>query len=72
MSGVPDHDITLANCTLAHVEIFAAIHTECFDSAWSAPEFETLLEIPAVFGCIAEYQSKPAGFILCRVVADGC
>ena len=69
---MPDHDITLVDCTLAHVKILTAIHNECFDNAWSAPEFKTLLETPAVFGCIVQYQSEPAGFILCRMVADEC
>ncbi len=69
---MPDHDITLVDCSLAHAKILAAIHAECFDDTWSALEFETLLISPGVFGCVAEFRSEPAGFLLCRAVADEC
>ena len=69
---MPDHDLTLVDCSAAHAEILASLHAECFDNAWSAQEILALLISPGLFGCIAEYRSEPAGFILGRAVADEC
>ena len=69
---MPDHDITLTDCSVVQAEILAAIHADCFDNAWSHQEIGELLISPGVFSWIAEFQSEPAGFIVGRAVADEC
>ncbi len=69
---MPDHDISLVACSLAQAEMLAILHADCFDQAWSAPEFAALLVSPGVFGWIAQQQLEPAGFILGRTVAGEC
>ena len=51
-------------------ERLSNLHIEGFDDAWSAVAIADLLRSTGVFGFIAELNSKPAGFILCRQAAD--
>ena len=44
----------------------AAIHADAFDAAWSAEEIAGVISGPGAFG----FKHEPAGFILCRVIAD--
>ena len=51
-------------------EMLADLHTEGFDDAWSPSAISDLLRAAGVFGFVAELDSEPAGFILCRQAAD--
>jgi ribosomal-protein-alanine N-acetyltransferase len=50
--------------------VLAAIHGEAFDDPWSAKVIADLFDGTGVFAFTAAIDDEPAGFILCRVVAD--
>ena len=50
--------------------LLSSMHTEAFDTAWSAAEFAALLATPGAAAVIAVEQGEPAGFILTRRAAD--
>jgi len=58
----------MIRATSLHAGWLAAAHRQCFPAkeAWSEEVFATQINLPGVFGLIAEGQ----GFILARVAAD--
>lgn len=51
-------------------ELLATLHRACFDDAWSAVSFHTLLSSPGVSALLAPSGNEQAGFIVWRVAAD--
>jgi tRNA threonylcarbamoyladenosine biosynthesis protein TsaB len=54
----------------AEAGIFAQLHRECFDKAWTAEEFAKLLAMPGVAANLALDANAPVGFVLTRSAAD--
>lgn len=61
---------TLNPATPAHAPLLAALHEKSFPEPWTEEAFAGLLGQPGSFGFIASLQGEPAGFILCRGMAD--
>ncbi len=55
--------------TVAHAEVAAAIHRQCFAQPWDRAAMAGMLAMPGCFGWIAG-KDYPLGLILCRVAAD--
>lgn len=55
---------------VAHVDVLAALHQQCFKEAWSADAFLSLLVTPGTSAFIATKANtdSPLGFILLRAV----
>ncbi|MCW8862090.1 MAG: GNAT family N-acetyltransferase [Rhodospirillales bacterium] len=69
-------DTSVTRADVAHAEVIAALHADCFVEAWDAASITALLETPGAFALIAVDgkgdAAEPAGFILCRSAADEC
>jgi ribosomal-protein-alanine N-acetyltransferase len=49
--------------------VFAALHLQAFDRAWSADELRRVMDGPCTFTLEAVRQEAPLGFIVVRAVA---
>jgi ribosomal-protein-alanine N-acetyltransferase len=50
-------------------DVFAALHSQAFDRAWSADELKRVMDGPCTFTLEAVRQEHPLGFIVVRAVA---
>ena len=67
--------VTVLPATVADSAMLAALHAEAFAQPWSVDGFATMQRSPGVFAVLAWPRGagkadEPAGFILCRAVAD--
>lgn len=53
-----------------HAPVLAAVHRHCFDDAWSAAAFASLVGEPAVHALLATVSGDPVGLTLLRAAAD--
>lgn len=53
-------------------DIMAALHAKCFDEAWDRNVIARVFAMAGAFGLLARPAGRPAGFIICRTVADEC
>jgi len=66
--------IRVTRADVAHAELLAAIHRQCFEEMWSAAAIAEVLSAPGSFASLAvaacDQKESPAGFTLARVVGD--
>ena len=54
-----------------HATVLAALHGECFDTAWDAMAFAKLMVMPGAFALIASTSAgEPVGFVMARCASD--
>ena len=54
-----------------HATVLAALHGECFDTAWDAMAFAKLMVMPGAFALIASTSAgEPVGFVMARRASD--
>ncbi len=58
--------------TAGELDRLAELHAACFDEAWDADAFATLLAMPGAFALLAEEPARdiPSGFLMIRGVGD--
>ena len=55
---------------IAHAEVLATLHGDCFDSAWDRQAIIDILAMPGVCALIISTDHQPQGFALFRLAAD--
>ena len=54
-----------------HARVLAALHGECFDTAWDAMAFARLMVMPGAFALVASTSAgEPVGFVMVRSASD--
>jgi tRNA threonylcarbamoyl adenosine modification protein YeaZ len=62
--------IAIRTASSSESPILAAMHAECFDNPWGAPEFARLMAMPGALSRIAMDGNEPVAFLLARQAAD--
>jgi len=66
--------IRVISADVAHAELLADIHRQCFEEVWSAAAVVEVLSMPGSFASVAvatgEAEERPAGFTLARVTGE--
>lgn len=61
--------VSIRRANISEAPILAAMHSECFDNAWSAVEFAKLMATPGALGLLAVEGGEPVAFLLARQAA---
>jgi tRNA threonylcarbamoyladenosine biosynthesis protein TsaB len=61
---------TVRRASASQAQVLSALHAECFDNAWSAPEFAKLMAMPGATTYLALEGDEPLAFLLARQAAD--
>jgi ribosomal-protein-alanine N-acetyltransferase len=62
-------ELLVRNAGAERADVFAPLHLQAFDRAWSADELQRVMDGPCTFTLEAVLQEAPLGFIVVRAVA---